>query len=295
MPRTSALVHARKEIQAALAKEGRRIYTHRDVADLLHRYHRVWRLPQSTTTNRFLAFLLDKHELTAHDLTAEEYGRSTTRYVFGKVSTQELALTLSPRAYFSHGTALVLHELAEADETTLYLNIEQSEKKQPGGALTQAALDNAFKAQPRQSKMIYTVLGSRVFQIAGKNTKQLGVEKISHASGEMLSVTSLERSLIDAVVRPAYAGGPAVVAQAYRRAKDRVSPDKLAAMLNKLDHKYPYHQAIGFLMERTGYSKAACNKFRPKTIQHDFYLANAMPNPAYSAHWRLYYPKDLPE
>jgi predicted transcriptional regulator of viral defense system len=294
MPRTSALVRARSEISAILAKEGRTIYALRDVAELLHRCRRVWKLPESISTNRFLAFLIDKHELIAHDLIAKEYGRSTTRYVFGDVSAYELALTLSPRAYFSHSTALALHGLAETDPKTLYLNIEQSEKKPPTGKLTQAGLDNAFKTKPRQSKMIYTVLGSSVIQVAGKNTGRLGVEKISYLSGKMLSATDLERSLIDAVVRPAYAGGPAAVVEAYYRAKDQVSPTKLHTMLSQLNYIYPYHQAVGFLLERTGYAKAAYSKFRSKTLRHDFYLANAMRNPAYSEYWRLYYPKDLP-
>lgn len=294
MPRPSALTLARAEIHAALAKEARRIYALKDIAELLHRYRRVWKIPESVSTNRFLGFLLDKRELTAHDLIAEKYGRSTTRYVWGTASAYELALTLSQRAYFSHGTALALHGLTGLDPKTLYLNIEQSEKSPPTGPLTQAALDRAFKAKPRKSKMIYKVLGSNVVQIAGKNTKQLGVEKIVGPSAELLSATGLERSLIDAVVRPAYAGEPGALVQAYRRAKGRVSIEKLHTMLNKLDYVYPYHQAVGFLLERTGYDQADYKKFRPKALEHDFYLSNAIKNPSYSESWRLYYPRNLP-
>src|SRR5258708_1568311 len=197
MPRKSALTLAQAEIRAALAKEPRSIYALKDIAEMLDRCRRVWKLPKSTSTNSFLAFLIDKHLLTTHDLTAEQYGRGTPRYVWGTVSPYELALTLSPRAYFSHGTALALHGLTAPDPNTLYLNIEQSEKKPPTGRLTQASLDQAFKAKPRQSKMIYKVLGSNVVQIAGKNTKQLGVEKIKDPSGTILTATGLERSLID--------------------------------------------------------------------------------------------------
>jgi predicted transcriptional regulator of viral defense system len=294
MPRPSALIRARPEIQAALGKEPRSIYALRDVAELLHRYRKVWKLPESISTSRFLAFLTDKHDLAAHELVAEEYGRSTTRYVWGEVSPYELAITLSPRAYFSHGTALALHGLAKPDPATLYLNIEQSKKDPPTGGLTQAALDNAFKAKPRRSNMIYSVIGSSVVQIAGKHTNQLGVEKVVDPSGKQLPATGLERTLIDAVVRPAYAGGPAAILQAYRQAQSRVSISKLHRMLRDLDYIYPYHQAIGFLMERAGYDEAAYKKFRAKALKHDFYLANAMRSPAYSEDWRLYYPKDLP-
>ena len=61
-----------------------------------------------------------------------------------------------------------------------------------------------------------------------------------------LRFTNLERTLIDATVRPVYAGGVFEVRKAYELAKEKVSVNRLAALLQKLDYTYPYHQAIGF-------------------------------------------------
>jgi len=55
--------------------------------------------------------------------------------------------------------------------------------------------------------------------IAGKNTNRLGVEEIAGPASETIPVTNLERTLIDIVVRPAYAGGTSQLLKAYRTAK----------------------------------------------------------------------------
>ena len=129
--------------------------------------------------------------------------------------------------------------------------------------------------------------------ISGKNTNRLGVEEISGPISEALQVTNLERTLIDIVVRPAYAGGISHVLKAYRAAKDRISVDQLLAILQKLDYVYPYHQSIGFLMHKAGYPEDSCAKLRALGLSHNFYLAHGLQHAQYSNDWRLFYPNDL--
>ena len=69
-------------------------------------------------------------------------------------------------------------------------------------------------------------------------------------------MTNVERTLIDATVKPMYAGGVFEVAKAFALANDRLSVNKLMPMLRKLDFSYPYHQAIGYYLERAGYKSS---------------------------------------
>jgi len=129
--------------------------------------------------------------------------------------------------------------------------------------------------------------------ISGKNTNHLGVEQMPGSTLRGLQVTNLERTLIDIVVRPAYAGGISKVIAAYRTAKDRASVDQLLSILDKLNYVYPYHQAIGFLMEKVGFPKKNLERLQSLGLQHDFYLVHGMHQPKYSREWRLFFPADI--
>jgi predicted transcriptional regulator of viral defense system len=127
--------------------------------------------------------------------------------------------------------------------------------------------------------------------VAGKNIGRLGVETLRNANGENPEVTNLERTLIDITVRPAYAGGIGEVLKAYRAARDRASVDRLMSILDEVSYVYPYHQAVGFLMETAGYGVS--DTFTARQPKLDFYFAYGMKDPSYSKTWRLFYPHDL--
>jgi len=63
--------------------------------------------------------------------------------------------------------------------------------------------------------------------------------------------------------------------------------------MKRLDYVYPYEQAVGFLMQRAGYSEAQYRTLKARVGEFKFFLTHAMKDPAYDAAWRLFYPKDL--
>ena len=252
-----------------------------------------WRLAQRTTSRDFIVFLKKQGKLKEHKFAFPH--QPETLYVWGEIPMMELLLHLKPRSYYSHYTAMRLHGLTEQVPKVLYLSHERSSDTQWGTPLTQSAIDEAFQRPARISNNTADFNNLQVLLINSANTGELGVlnheAQLSLESRVSVRVTNIERTLIDAAVRPAYSGGVFEVAKAFELAKNVVSVNAMGAMLSKLRFAYPYHQAIGFYLERAGYRASSLDLMRRFPMEFDFYLTHEMSATRYVPAWRLYVPE----
>jgi hypothetical protein len=285
----SRLENAKREIVEYLQGSGKTVYTFNDLANALSTNRIDWKLPDTTSGRKFVSFLSDKAGLQELRFYSRTY-LPVVRYAWPGVTAYELALSLRPRSFLSHGTALFFHDLTEQVPTTIYVNREQT-PKQVGGPISQSGIDRAFSSKQRRSNYIYEYKSWRFVLLSGKDTGRYGVVKVTTSEGGPIEVTNLERTLIDVVVRPAYAGGIYAVLDAFRLARERVSGTHLLRTLDKMNFAYPYHQAIGFLMEKAGYEEKLCRAMKGRGIDFDFYVAHGIAEKQYDPKWRLFYPK----
>ncbi|MNY04939.1 hypothetical protein D3C86_1376420 [compost metagenome] len=139
--------------------------------------------------------------------------------------------------------------------------------------------------------------GRKIYLLNGVYTNHLGIvtEEVTDDDGRTVQarLTNLERTLIDITVRPVYAGGVFEVAKAFELARDRLSVNRLIPMLRKLDFVFPYHQVIGFYLERAGYKPSQLDLVRRLPMQYDFFLAPEINKTRYDSNWRLLVPEGL--
>lgn len=287
MPRRSAFAIALPEITRHLDDLQRPALSDQDLTLAYHENHERWKLPRSWSVTRFIEALLAVPDLL-FPFEADFGGSQTVRYGW-RASPQpaDFALALHRGAYLAYYTAMTVHRLTDQRPKTIYLCVEQT-RKATRGSLTQAGIHAAF-AKPQRLTTNVGVLsdGYRIVRVNGMYTGRVGVMRTEGGR----HVTNLERTLLDATVRPAYSGGVDEVLEAYRRAAGVVSINKLVAMLRKLDHVYPYHQAVGFYLRHSGaYSTAQVERLHAFAKTFDFYLAHDMGAVAYDEEWRLHYP-----
>jgi hypothetical protein len=291
--RETRLQIAYKDIVSHFSALGQRVFKRSDIGRQLQNKRVFWRLAATTSTQKLIDFLSEKGHIKQHVFA---FPRATEiRFTWSQVTDYEIILSLKPKSYLTHFTALYLHGLTLQAPKTIYLNFEQPERPRQKGALEQSRVDFAFSRRCRVSTTIAEYGGSRVCILNGMQTGNRGVVELEDDLGNPLKVSSLERTLIDIAVRPVYAGGVYTVMMAYKEAASKkVSINKLAAMLSSMAFTYPYHQVIGFYLERAGNFGAEqislLDKYEKKL---DFYLDYQIKEKEYSKRWRLFYPRGL--
>jgi len=180
-------------------------------------------LPNTSPPGLLIAFLLDNDLAQKIEIQSKEYGIKN-RYITGNLTLLPFACSFYKRSYVSHATALYVHNLAP--EGRIYINHEQSPKKTTS-RLSQVRIDQAFKNRPRRSSYEFRTETHIFVFLNGKNTGDAGVVEIVDPSGQSIRCTSLERTLIDCVVRPQYVEGIATLASVLPKAIDRISTQEL--------------------------------------------------------------------
>ncbi len=286
------------KIQSTFGKSPTRILTRLQINEIITQSIDDWKVKkqknsptqiplESLGQNKILRALIDKTDLQEVDLPFPY--RKIKRYTWGNLKTYEIIQSVDPKGYFSHYTAMELHGITEQTPKTIYFNIEQPTTG-GSGDLTQEGINQAFKNKCRVSNNIIKFGDYRVCKLNGKNTHNLGVVNVQ-IDNQNINMTDIERTLIDAAVRPIYSGGIGEIAKAYREAKN-ISIERIIAYLRELNFTYPYHQAIGYYLERTGnYSEGELEKLRSLPMPFKFYLNYQLKNPNYITKWKLYVPE----
>ena len=291
-PRQLRFDAAKSDVLNLFREHPRRVFSYSDLQQVLEENREYWRLTKSTTLEDFIEFLTRYGRLNRIEISFPS--RTMTRYVWGETHIYEMILSWHPASYLSHFTAVYVHDLTEQIPKTIYLNVEQPRKAPLPKRLDQANIDAAFKLPMRRSKTVAKFGDFEICLLSSMGGLNLGVVEADQPEGQKIRLTNVERTLIDITVRPGYAGGVFEVLKAFRNAKGKVSINKLTAMLKTIGYVYPYHQAIGFYLDRAGvYDESSIRLLRKIEMSHDFYLAHAMKDPVYSKEWRLFFPQGL--
>lgn len=201
---------------------------------------------------------------TEIEIYSTKKGEKVTRYIstYVEVSPYEIALSLLSNSFLSHYSALYIHDLTINSPKEIYINREQSKKPvdRENAKLTQRKVDYAFSKEMRRTNDTYTFdyggIHYTVHVLNSKNTNKTGIVRVKPLGfSKKVQVTNVERTLLDAAIRPRYSGGSLEVIEAYNAAKPVLSVPKIAHYLEKFHYIYPYEKSILFYLKNTNYPK----------------------------------------
>lgn len=290
--RISVFDQSKEKIIDFFDRNDRRAFTIKSFEKVFNDNRAQWGIPINRAPMRLLEYLVNKSLFHPFVFTQEQSNERITIYSWKSQNELTIINGLKNNSYFTHYTSLYLHSLTEQIPKTIYLNYERSQisnLSSSGSTLTQSAIDKAFANDQRKSHDLYIFKDLKIYVLNGKFTDHLGVTR-NEGEDQQYYYTDLERTLVDISIRPAYSGGVFEVLEAYKRSEHRVDPVKLRTYLTGLDYIYPYHQVIGFYLEKAGYSQDAIKLFEGNMI-HNFYLTYGMRNPVLNSKWKLFIPK----
>lgn len=287
--RRSSLHKAKSKIARYFSESLQRVFKRSEISSIFQHHQTEWKIAVSTSLQRCLSFL--KEERILVEVNVDTHQSIEVRLCGEGFSPLELAQSLKKRAYLTHFTAMYLHSITDSVPKRIYVNYEQQDKPRSNTKLQQDRIDWAFARDIRRGKNIVEFGNHSIYLINGMYTGRAGVITLDGPNEEPLATTSVERTLIDITVRPEYSGGVNEVLKAYELAHEIVSVNALVALLKRINYVYPYHQAIGFYLDKSGvYSNSQIDLLSEFNMEYDFYLAHKMKETDYSDRWRLFVP-----
>lgn len=286
---------AKERISITLNKYEKFVFKYQELEEIFDRNKSFWGLADGMNFKNYIKTMVAEMPFKEYIF---DFPQGVIKiYTWGRDNFYEILTSLKKGAYLSHYTALFLHSLTEQIPKHYYIssNRKTLTSKTKLDDILQDAIDNAFSKEQRISNNFCIWSEFKIFLLEAAFPDNVGLMKMDIQNEKNILITDLERTLIDAVVRPAYVGGVGEVLKAFELANNNISINKICSYLNKMNYIYPYHQAIGFYMEKTGvYTEKQLNKIEERfnTIRK-FYLVHGEKELSFSERWQIFYPKYL--
>jgi len=291
MPKES-FDRATSDITAFFDNHPLKAYTTYDIQQIFDSERDVWRIANYRNFKHFITFLNNRRILFL-DVQKHEARSSEKQILRKKEATPfHVGLTVKKSGYLSNYSAMQIHQLTLQVPKTVYVSEDKYQDahalKPEDIELEQEAVDGAFSKPQRVAKESYKSKfdGFRYVYLQRKHTST----NIGLIKRKGLSVTDLERTLIDIAVRPVYSGGVFEVIEAYRNAKAKIDLEKLNNYLIELNYIYPYHQLIGFYLDLIGIPEKDLQIFLDKKTSINFYQTYNLSNKELNKKWGIFHP-----
>ncbi|WP_149277643.1 type IV toxin-antitoxin system AbiEi family antitoxin domain-containing protein [Pareuzebyella sediminis] len=286
------------EIKALFKNYEQKAFIRNEIRDIYYLSLKEFKIYKSEDYWTFEDLLKKEGVLVEIKLIHQDNSSERTIFTTNDGSNFDIGLRIKQRSYFSHHTALDLLNLTSQVPKVYYLSQDlhmvNSIRQSIKADLTQDKINKAFSKEQRQTSNIYRIQNRNIkFIILERKALNHEIGVVRDSSLTNWPCTDVERTLIDIAIRPQYSGGIFSVIEAYNRAYKKIDLEKLNSYLVDFNYKYPYHQLIGFYLNRTGYAKNQLGDFSSKISNYRFYMTYNMVSMQFDDYWKVFYPKGI--
>ena len=279
---------------AQLAVEGRTVLADWRALLLIRRAtaatpatQRRWRAAPQTTTDvrRLLRQLVRRGDLRAITGLANIYQVTAPFAPAGAPPENAVLLELNPYASISHLSALVFHELTDQFPLSLTASIPD---RGTGDQLPLDSTADDWAGQRRAPGRTPPTIMQRPVHWVRFPTKHCFGSQTYRPQGFSVRVTTLERTLLDALQRPELAGGSQNVLHAWALARDMLDSELLIDYVERFDSGI-LRQRAGYVLEALGLRHIELDRWAAASVRggSSKLVAAAPYAPAFSERWNL--------
>lgn len=217
-----------------------------------------------------------------------------------EINPLEITMGFFEKGYLCFGSALFWNGLTVQIPKTFYIAKERPRRgvKRIQPDLDEFALQELFMKSPRTSSQTCRFQDYSYTLVERDFSDQLGIvsKTVPFAGKEVrITLTNLERTLIDCTVSPHYSGGLSAIVHAFERAVPKLHIQTMISTYKKLSLLFPYWQRIGLILDRISTRKNVDiwkKEFgKPKM---KFYIdKNYRISWNFDEAWQVYYPEGL--
>ncbi len=271
-----------------------------------HRSIKAYLSEEYGYTKQVSAFLL-KHKFLKEVIVKQHFGRTPhvlyhdTRANPGRITPWDVALSLHPHSYLTGYTALSMLGWTEYAPRKIYVNWVRGIREKPilvAEPINQEVLQRvAF--QPKKAPPVsltfdgddIVILSGQFFSSAEKHHL---VRCPSRPDLPKYAMTlRAERLFLEALVNYHYFGGPEIVWQALLSKARDIAQESLLKTYAEMRLKYPYANAIAYILECSLRKTARLDKWLPlvnRELRFHLFMGDGERR-VYVEKWSLYVPK----
>lgn len=262
----------------------KKMYSLRELNEVLTHLKTKKLIAQNISGRSFFNMLQNRLELKTYSISSEKINK--VRYtLYSDINVYDFVATFEKQGFFSMSTSLNIQGLSNEKNEFVFFSKELTPKYyNKNNEIHQEDIDQAYEKEYRYTSSIATYKNNHVIYLTPKHTGRFEVVRYNE-----YYVSSVHRAFVEMIIHVQYFKSFETVIEIFKPLKNRLDVKRIFKVLEIFDLIYPYHQLIGFSLEKVGFYKNDLDLFKKQVSDLKFYTQKSKIKYTFDSYWNIYY------